>query len=226
MIRAFIIICIILGFISCKDNVSTPDNNQGHIIDSVHFITHSYIELDKIMKISKFRSGIGHNYSDDFEQCRSMKHYFQPYDSVVWGQVKIFAPVTGKIVRVTDEGRGFQIRIEPANLTFYNVIIFHINLIQPLKEGDSVSSGQLLGTHFSNETYSDIAIASFANNHYRLLSYFDVLPDSLFAKFIIRGAKLRSDLIISKEARDADPLNCNGETFGTDGTLENWFNLK
>ncbi len=155
-----------------------------------------------------------------------MKHYFQPNDTIDWSKIKIFAPVTGKIVKVVDEGRGMQVKIEPSNLNYFNVIIFHINLVKPLIEGDIVSSGQVLGTHFSNETFSDIAISSSASNHYRLLSYFDVLPDSLFSKYITRGSLLRSDFIISKEARDADPLNCTGETFGTEGKLENWFILK
>ena len=33
----------------------------------------------------------------------------------------------------------------------------------------------------------------------------------------------REEVIIIKEERDADPLSCDGETFTTQGTLENWF---
>src|SRR5258708_5244428 len=36
-----------------------------------------YIDLSKIVSISKFRSAQGHDYCDDFESCRSMKHYFK-----------------------------------------------------------------------------------------------------------------------------------------------------
>ena len=39
------------------------------------FVTHDYIDLDKITYITKFRSGSGHDYSDDYESCRNMKHY-------------------------------------------------------------------------------------------------------------------------------------------------------
>jgi hypothetical protein len=42
------------------------------------FAESNCIELHKISRISKFRSGAGHDYSDDFETCRSMKHYFDP----------------------------------------------------------------------------------------------------------------------------------------------------
>ena len=57
-------------------------NFKRHSSDHIELL---YIfELDKIDKISKFRSGIGHDYWDDFENCRSMKHYFFPYDTLDW----------------------------------------------------------------------------------------------------------------------------------------------
>jgi hypothetical protein len=226
MYKHIIILTLICLIVSCAGNTTAPVNPSPNGIDSVHFITQSYIELEKIDKISKFRSGIGHDYWDDYEHCRSMKHYFFPLETFDWSQVKIFSPVTGKIVMIVDEGRGIQIKIEPKGLSQYNVIIFHVNLLNPLKVGDSVSSGQLLGYHFSCDTYSDIAISFSSSNHYRLISYFDALPDSLFDMYKQQGALLRSDFIISKEARDADPLDCSGETFGTEGTIENWFVLK
>ena len=52
------------------------------------------------------------------------------------------------------------------------------------------------------------------------------MTDSLFGHYQSRGVVARSDLIITKQARDSDPLNCSGETFGTSGTLENWVILK
>ncbi|MBK6486858.1 MAG: hypothetical protein IPF98_08320 [Gemmatimonadetes bacterium] len=33
-----------------------------------------------------FRSAAGHDYSDVAEQCRSMKHYFQPYHGTYVGE--------------------------------------------------------------------------------------------------------------------------------------------
>ena len=39
------------------------------------FVSTNYIDVAKIFAISKFRSASGHNYSDDFEYCSSMKHY-------------------------------------------------------------------------------------------------------------------------------------------------------
>jgi hypothetical protein len=43
-----------------------------------HFVTSQYLDLDAIYRISRFRSGEGHTYVDQFESCRSMKHYFDP----------------------------------------------------------------------------------------------------------------------------------------------------
>lgn len=96
------------------------------------FVQTDYIELAKIDRISRFRSGEGHDYSDNFESCRSMKHY----------------------------------------------------------------------------------------------SYFDVMTDALFATYNARGINLRADAIISKAARDADPLTCEDETFDGPGHLPNWVQLQ
>ncbi|MBI2588327.1 hypothetical protein HYW31_01265 [Candidatus Berkelbacteria bacterium] len=39
------------------------------------------------------------------------------------------------------------------------------------------------------------------------------MPDSVFAKYQKLGIKNRGELIISKEERNANPLQCNGEKF-------------
>jgi hypothetical protein len=190
------------------------------------FITTDYIELDKIERISKFRSGIGHDYSDGVESCRSMKHYFQPKSSVDWSQIKIFSPVKGTVVRIDQEWAGTQVQIRPDSVQSCTIIIFHITLQKPLIVGDSVSQGQILGTHIGPQTMSDIAVGFSVQNTWRLFSYFDVMSDSLFQHYNNRGIASRSDCIISKESRDSDSLKCIGETFGSSGMLENWVTLK
>ena len=47
----------------------------------------------------------------------------------------------------------------------------------------------------------------------QMISYFDVMTDSLFSDYQTRGLQNRGDAIISAEDRDNDPLNCNGEEF-------------
>lgn len=206
-----------------NDTTATPPVVPS---DSGRFITIDYIELDKIAQISLFRSGAGHDYHDGVEQCRSMKHYFQPKGSVDWNKIKIFSPVRGRIVRRDEEWAGTQLHIAPFDHPTHTVIIFHINLFRPLAVGDTVAAGEQLGTHIGSQTMSDIAVANSASGTWKLLSWFDVMTDSLFQRYKARGAAARSDFIISKAARDADPLNCSGETFGTEGTLPNWFILK
>jgi hypothetical protein len=47
----------------------------------------------------------------------------------------------------------------------------------------------------------------------------------LFQGYQSRGLNSRTDAIISKQARDADNLTCDGETFTNTGNLENWIVL-
>jgi len=190
------------------------------------FVSINYIELDKIERISKFRSGIGHDYSDGFESCRSMKHYFQPKSNIDWSQIKIFSPVDGTVVRIFEEWAGTQVQVQSTTVPSCTMIIFHIALQKPLIVGDAVSAGQLLGMHIGSQTMSDIAVGFSVQNNWKLVSYFDVMSDSLFQQYSVRGISSRNECIISKEARDADSLKCSGETFGSSGTMENWVTLQ
>ena len=192
------------------------------------FILKNYIELDKIDSISRFRSGVGHSYSDSYESCRSMKHYFKPKYNVDWSSVKIFSPVNGTIINMfADSIWGKQLWITPFGMPAFNVTIFHVNLTLPLNIGDTVWSGQQIGTHTGSQTTSDIAIQINApNNTFQRVSYFDVMTDKLFACYMSRGIMTRDTLIISKAARDADPLlPCNGQQFFYSGTINNWVTL-
>ena len=202
-------------------NQQTFKSTSSDPLDLPEFVDVNYIELDKIHRISKFRSGEGHDYSDDFESCRSMKHYFQPDSSVDWSLIKIYSPVSGVIVRLYEEWAGTQLQIQSSKYPDFTFIIFHVNLSNPLNEGDVVSEGQQLGT----QTMSDIAVGYNTSEGYRLISYFQVMTDALLLSYKARGIDSRYDFIISKEARDADPLECNGESFSTSGTLENWVTL-
>jgi len=193
------------------------------------FILKDYIELDKIDSISRFRSGIGHDYSDDYEACRSMKHYFKPQYDVDWGAVKIFSPVNGIVTNTFPETiGGNQIAISPFGMPAFNVTIFHVNYTVPVNIGDTLWAGQQIGTHTGPQTTSDIAIRVNASNNTQLLvSYFDVMTDRLFACYMSRGVISREELIITKEDRDADPLlPCNGYQFFVHGTIENWVTLQ
>jgi hypothetical protein len=58
-----------------------------------------------------------------------------------------------------------------------------------------------------------------------MVSYFEVITDKVFSEYQNRGIGSRSDLIISKELRDANPLTCSGDTFTSGDVLESWVTL-
>lgn len=211
-----------------ENEIDEEQDNNIYDVDSYgipKFVNANYIELHKIYRISKFRSGFGHDYSDDFEDCRSMKHYFQPKGSVNWSGVGIYSPVTGTVIDLNDGWAGTQVRIKSDLYPAFYFILFHVNLSSPLGINDMVSAGEKLGNHIGSQTMSDIAVGVNTPNGWKLVSFFDVMTDSLFQNYQTRGASTRNHLIISKLARDADPLTCQGETFINSGNLNHWFVL-
>jgi hypothetical protein len=194
------------------------------------FVSTDVIKLPKISEISKFRSGAGHDYSDDFESCRSMKHYFTPKNDVDKLSVMIVSPINGTVIGTTHErtdtlvSKGTMIGIQSDEYPAFQIIIFHVDLIQAFNVGDKITAGQLLGypADYENATIADTAVGVNTPSGYKLLSYFQVMTDSLFLSYQARGITSRDDLIISKDERDADPLTCDGETFADGGHLENW----
>lgn len=214
--------------IDSEDTVEELDEDNNIAVSNIcfelvtglpRFVETDYIELSKIYRISKFRSGIGHDYSDDFESCRSMKHYYQPQASVEWADIKIYSPVDGVVSRKFEEWAGTQVWIQSSAYPEFEFRIFHIDLDPAIDIDSIVSAGQQLGTHIGSQTMSDIAVSV---NRIRLVSYFDVMSDSLFQNYQLRGLTSRDELIISEAERDTDPLTCVGEEFTNSGNLENW----
>ncbi len=190
-----------------------------------------YIDLSRITAISRFRSGMGHDYSDDFEHCRSMKHYFIIDPAVDGSQVGIFAPVTGTIANEFAEstpGSGTQVWITPTNYPAFTFILFHVNVTNALPIGAAVTHGEPIGL-FGGEpggvTASDIAVQVQTPGGRQLLSYFDMMSAQVFANYQARGVTNAAEMIITAAERDADPLDCSGETFATPGTLTNVISL-
>ena len=190
----------------------------------VQFVQSDYIDLDKIEWISKFRSGMGHDYSDDFESCSSMKHYYQPSVSN-WTDVGIYAPVDGTILSIenNEEFGDVTVMIKSDDHPAYKFILFHLQLDPSITNGASVEAGQAIGYHGSNDTISDIAVRISTEDdgmlQHRLVSYFDVMTDGLFSNYVARGVSDRSEMIISYEDRTNDMLICSGETFVTNNVI-------
>jgi hypothetical protein len=229
-LRMILAVCLAFFLFTCDS--SKPDTGENDEQDNdtfdvdlegiPRFVNVNYLELAKVYRISKFRSAVGHDYSDDFEACRSMKHYFQPRGNVNWSQVQVFAPVTGKISTVYEEWAGTQLWVQSDLYPAFFFIIFHIRLSNPLSIGDTVVAGQNLGTHVGSQTMSDIAVGVNTPRGWKLISYFDTLSDMVFQNYLNRGIVNRGQLIISREQRDSDPLTCAGDTFTNTGNLDHW----
>jgi hypothetical protein len=221
-----LIFILTVNFSGCtKDNEEQKPSDIWDIdLNGIpDFVGTNYIELDKIYRISKFRSSVGHDYSDAFEQCRSMKHYFEPRGDIDWASVKIFCPVTGTITRVEEEWAGTKIEIASDDYPAFRFSFFHINPSEQRYIGDKVVAGEQLGMHIGSQTMSDISvIVNDPTRQGRMVSYFDVMTDALFNEYASHGITSRENMIIPKTTRDANPLTCNGDSFITTDTLENW----
>lgn len=190
------------------------------------FVTQNYIELAAVRAISRFRSGIGHSYADSVESCRSMKHYFMPPAGPAAATVAIASPVDGEVVGLLQEWAGTQVSIRARSQPAFRIILFHVTVTAPLAVGTAVSGGQIIGTHVGDQTMSDVAVSVDGPDGYRLVSWFDVITDELWATYQARGLATRSDLIISRSERDQSPLSCANEAFSDSGRLENWVTLR
>ena len=219
------------------------------VLDCVHacdplvvpkFVGTDFTKLSLIEEISLFRSSSGHDYSDDCEDCRSMKHYFSPYVNFrVNGVVPVKSPVAGTIVSITAEGHGAsppginkQVKVRSSLHSEITFVLFHVDWAPGVAAGSGVVAGSTIGTARLQypdlmEIAHDFDIAVRVHTLYgdRNVSWFDVVDDALFASYVARGATARSSFILSKAARDADPLSCSGQTFTFSGTLPAWFVL-
>jgi hypothetical protein len=196
------------------------------------FAESNCIELDKLSRISKFRSGAGHDYSDDFETCRSMKHYFDPKAGVDRSTIKLFSPVDGTIIGTTEEWdgpdlwKGTAVGIRPDGYDAFCIVIFHVDLTLLLEVGDRILAGEELGTSEKvSGTVSEISVEVNTPSGVKLVSFFKAMTDDLFEIYCSRGISSPDDVIITEAERDADPLICDGETFLDTGSLENYVDL-
>lgn len=192
-----------------------------------HVLPANYIDLSKIERVSRFRSTVGHSYTDGSETCRSMKHYFQPKVSLDWTTVDIYAPTAGNVMGIAPDGAfGYRVRIRPRDLPILDIQIFHMVPDSGIVRNRWVEAGQHLGRHASSGTMSDIAMSIGPVEGGTLISYFDAMTDAVFAQYQARGVASREAAIITEAERDADPVPCMGQgQFTVHGTLPDWLVL-
>jgi hypothetical protein len=192
-----------------------------------HVLPANHIDLSKIERISRFRSTVGHSYTDGSETCRSMKHYYQPKQSVDWTTVDIYAPASGTVEGIARDGAfGYRIRIRPRDLPALDIQIFHVTIDSGVVRLRWVDAGEHIGRHASSATMSDIAMSIGPVEGGTLISYFDAMTDAVFAEYQARGVASREAAIITEAERDADPVPCVSEQqFTVHGTLPDWLVL-
>ncbi len=214
------------------------DSNQFHDLDdeTPRFVTHEFTQLYKIETISKFRSGAGHDFSDDSESCRSMKHYYAPYPEYIDNDIEVYSPVDGEIVELWMENpeediTDYQVHIKSEEYPAFTIRLFHI-IIDDLKVGDKVEAGEHLGYAFMSRLLDDqvahdfdIAVYVRPQEGRRYVHYFHILTDQVFQAYIDRGATSRNQFAITKEYRDANPLSCDGEWFTEPSVDDDWVQL-
>ena len=201
----------------------------------------NFTEIEKFSKISKIRSGVGHNYTpstDEYDptnkNCKSMKHYLIPVGvpnssdlyaktphTFKWMSIKYFSPVDGYIIGVSYKenpyGTESNFKIVSKNNPGYYFGYFHVALLDGLKEGSEVKAGQQIGTFGDENTWGEIAVeVQVKNGKTYAPSFLEVSSEEVFKQFKNKGVNSFSDVIIPREYRDANPLAC-------DNTDAGWF---
>jgi hypothetical protein len=195
----------------------------------------NFSELDKFSRMSKLRSGVGHDYSfpsvefdPDGLNCISMKHYFipkgVPFDGASyattshtfdWSLIKFFAPADGVIQDVeyisTPDGEEAQFSIQSSHYPGYYFNFLHLKLLPDLGLGSTVKAGQQIGTLINEENWGEIGVQVRVNStESYFISFLQVVTGEVFDAYNVRKITSPLDVIVSKEQRDANPLSCGG----------------
>lgn len=195
------------------------------------FITHDYVDPAAIAAIAKYRSGVGHPFSDNYEaNDRSLKYYFEPLKKYLNTELTLplFAPATGTIASVAPEEqvlsngdiRGSQVTIDPDGYPAFEIRLFHVDLAAGLGSGAHVNAGDPIGYADIRESVDfDLAVGaawnatqlypnpgqSTAAPGYRLLSPADLMTDAIFGHFVPYGITDRTQMIVPLAYRNANP---------------------
>ncbi len=244
-IGVLILIFISISLFSLKSAQSEPPPQ----------IIKNFVNLDKIERISKYRSCQGHVVvpQDGRESRRNMKHYLWEKEELRGAdkKVEIYAPFDGYVTmtRSLDDGgqkSGDEIWISSKRmfadippLGVWSFSIEHIQMKDGLKMGDKVKAGELIGYtgflenyHSFDAIYGKIgmppkSIDGWTSPFADLDSVFNHMSDEVFEEFKKKGIASKESLIISKDQRDKDPCKYV-ERIQLNGRdhLEEWMILK
>jgi len=218
-------------------------------------IVANFTELNKIEKISKYRSCAGHTTvpQNEREMKRSMKHYFLVKQEYLGNDtVNIYSPYDGFVASIREdrtEGLEGEIWIVPKNIFAifppvgrWSFSIQHINIKKGLKQGSEIKAGELIGyaavASENNRNTFDVVYAkgslipksidNWKGPFGDLDSVFSHMSEEVFTQYQEYGIISKEKLIISKDERDKNPCiyKDNGPYFINQKDSKNWITLQ
>ncbi len=217
-------------------------------------ITANFTELDKIEKISKYRSCAGHTTvpQNKKEMKRSMKHYFWVKPEYLGNnKVEIYAPYDGYVTVVREDRAGglegeiwialddIFVMLPPMGRWMFSVQ--HIDVRDGLKRGSKVKAGELIGhgaVSANNRETFDIVFGKGAflpktidnwNSPFADLdSVFNQMTAGVFGEYKTKGITKKENIIIGKDERDQNPCTYkdDGPYFLNQDRSDNWIILQ
>lgn len=181
-------------------------------------LTANFVDLDKVEKISKFRSCQGHTVvsQDESESKRSMKHYVRLNEQHKnTGKVGLYSPFDGYVMGMhsdPEEKLEGSISIGTKN-SAWEFTIEHINILSEIKNRQKVKAGELFGYVPGDgfdviySVYADEVkvIDSWTSPFAKLDSIFNHMSNKAFAEYQKRGVENRNKFIYTREYRDSNP---------------------
>lgn len=214
----------------------------------------NFVDLNKIERISKYRSCAGHVTvpQDERENKRSMKHYFEVKPEYVGTDaVKIYSPYDGYVSGIRSEpenGLEGEIWIVPKRTLpmlppfgVWQFSVQHIITRKDFRLGSEVKAGEIIGYAAipkTNRTTFDIVYAkqalvpkridNWSSPFTDLDSVFNHMDEEVFVNYQQKGITSKEILFISTEERDNKPCQYEkqGPYFINQEDSDNWVVLK
>lgn len=230
-----------------SNEISGPEVDPD---DPPKVATSNFVDLAPYISITRIRAAYGHNYSagdDEYDptgqSCRSMKHYFDAYTfEQRWdgnfgsydtrGNVKFYSPTDGTLMDASsgasDIGIEYEFTISSTASPRVNFVFHHVDLLEDLRSGGEVRSGQHIGyiARFHGQA-EIVTYVQMTKKSAEYISFFDVMSEEVFALYQARGITSREQMTISQAQRDANPIACamgddKGGKFVTTGDEESF----
>jgi hypothetical protein len=232
-----LVLIVVIIFLRTRKFTNVAENNLPK------FIQTNVVDPSLVTEISKFRSTAGHSNPGWPETCRSMKHYITVYNPAKQVQkdlnrsetppanyaIDVFSPVDGRLSKsATGEGDD-QLNIGVDGQRGWSIRLEHVHLLPSIGTMNTkVTAGEKIAIVWNNQNF-DLSVKYQYYRGDELFSYFEVLPDNLFATWQAAGATTTSEFIFTKEYRDAHPGTCLNDRKGTPSfsdangnVTENW----